>query len=33
VNSGQWEEGPEKLADAMEELLDKNYGIDIEIHT
>ena len=33
VNSGQWEEGPEKLADAMEELLDKNYAIDIEIHT
>ena len=33
VNSGQWEEGPEKLADAMEELLDKNYVIDVEIHT
>lgn len=33
VNNGQWEEGPEKLADAMEELLDKNYAIDIEIHT
>lgn len=34
MNISQWgEEGLKKLADSMEELLDKNYAIDIEIHT
>jgi hypothetical protein len=37
LSSDDWEveigANPEKFLDAMEDLLDKNYAVDVEIHT